>query len=66
MTQGAFDLDVTRVAQEKLHSHERSVVDSINDGITRLVIRVVAEKFGYNPGPNSCQYFNWSKRWRAD
>ena len=40
MTREAFDLDVTRVAQEKLHPHGCSVVDSVDDGITRFVIRV--------------------------
>jgi len=39
MTREAFDLDVTRVAQEKLHPHGCSVVDSVDDGITRFVIR---------------------------
>ena len=41
MTREAFDVDVTRLAQEKLHPHGYdSVVDSIDDGITRFVIRV--------------------------
>ena len=40
MTREAFDLDVTRVAQEKLHAHGCSGVDSVGDGITRFVIRV--------------------------
>ena len=40
MTREAFDVDVTRLAQEKLHPHGYdSVVDSIDDGITRFVIR---------------------------
>jgi hypothetical protein len=40
MTREAFDLDVTRVARERLHPHGCSVVDSVDDGITRFVIRV--------------------------
>ena len=41
MTREAFDVDVTRVAQEKLHPHGYdSVVDSVDDGITGFVIRV--------------------------
>jgi hypothetical protein len=40
ITREAFDLDVTRVAQEKLHPHGYSIVDSLDDGITRFVIRV--------------------------
>jgi len=39
MTREAFDLDVTRVARERLHPHGCSVVDSVDDGITRFVIR---------------------------
>jgi hypothetical protein len=39
MTREAFDLDVTRVAQKKLHPHGCSVVDSVDDGISRFVIR---------------------------
>jgi hypothetical protein len=42
MTREAFDVDVTRVAQEKLHPHGYdSVVDFLDDGITRVVIRVL-------------------------
>jgi hypothetical protein len=41
MTREAFDVDVTRVAQEKLHPHRcDSVVYSVDDRITRFVIRV--------------------------
>jgi len=41
MTREAFDVDVTRVAREKLHPHGYdSVVDFLDDGITRVVIRV--------------------------
>ena len=41
MTREAFDLDVTRVAQEKLHPHGYdSVVDSVDGGISGFVIRV--------------------------
>jgi hypothetical protein len=39
MTREAFDLDVTRVARERLHPHGCSIVDSVDDGITRFVIR---------------------------
>jgi len=41
MTREAFDVDVTRVAQEKLHPHGYdSVVDSVDDCITGFVIRL--------------------------
>jgi hypothetical protein len=41
ITREAFDVDVTRLEQEKLHPHGHdSVVDSIDDGITRFLIRV--------------------------
>ena len=41
MTREAFDVDVTRVAKEKLYPHGcDSVVDSVDDSITRFVIRV--------------------------
>ena len=41
MTREGFDVDVMRVAQEKLHPHGcDSVVDSVDDGIARFVIRV--------------------------
>ena len=41
MTREAFDLDVTRVAKEKLHPHGCDpVVYPVGDGITRFVIRI--------------------------
>jgi len=37
----AFDVEATRIAQEKLHPHECDpVVYPVGDGITRFVIRV--------------------------
>ena len=41
MTREAFDVDVTRIAKEELYPHGcDSVVDSVDAGITCLVIRV--------------------------
>jgi hypothetical protein len=41
MARKAFDLDVTRIAQEAVHSHGCDpVVYPVGDGITRFVIRV--------------------------
>jgi len=41
MAREAFDVEVTRIAQEKLHPHECDpVVYPVGDGITRFVIRV--------------------------
>jgi hypothetical protein len=39
--QKALDVEVTRIAQKRGHSHECGlVVYSVNDGITRFVMRV--------------------------
>ena len=46
MTREAFDLDVTRVAQKKLPPHGCSVVDSVDDGITRFVNRARGGEIG--------------------
>ena len=41
MAREAFDVDVTRAAKEKLYPHGcDSVVDPVDDSITRSVIRV--------------------------
>ena len=41
MAREAFDVEVTRIGQEKLHAHEcEPVVYPVGDGITRFVIRV--------------------------
>jgi len=41
MAREAFDVEVTRIGQEKLHPHECDpVVYPVGDGITRFVIRV--------------------------
>jgi len=41
MAREAFDVEVTRISQEKLHPHGCDpVVYSVGDGITRFVIRV--------------------------
>ena len=41
MTREAFDVDVTRVTQDKLDPHGcDSVVDAVDDGIARFLIRV--------------------------
>jgi hypothetical protein len=41
MAREVFDVEVTRIAQEKLHPHECDpVVYHVGDGISRFVIRV--------------------------
>lgn len=52
MTREALYVDVTRVAQEKLHPYGYdSVVDSVDDGITRFVIRVRGRKIRIQSRP---------------
>jgi hypothetical protein len=46
----ALDVEVTRIAQEKRHSHECGVVVySVDDGITRFAMRVQSGEIRIQP-----------------
>jgi hypothetical protein len=67
MTREAFDVDVTSVAQEKLHPHGcDSVVDSVHDGITRFVIRVRGGEIRLQSRPEFLPILQLVKKRRSD